>query len=70
MWHTFLLFTRDYATFCETHFGAFLHHVPDEAVEEGALRERISRQFGLVYDLLGEATLTAWYDECRYALPA
>src|SRR5947208_1283923 len=26
MWHTFLLFTRDYADFCERHFGTFLHH--------------------------------------------
>lgn len=28
MWHTFLLFTRDYATFCERNFGFFLHHEP------------------------------------------
>jgi hypothetical protein len=75
MWHVFLLFTLDYADFCERHFGAFLHHVPDEAeeetpVEEEGLRERVARQFGLVYDVLGEATLTAWYDECRYAVPA
>jgi len=28
MWHTFLLFTRDYAEFCKKCFGKFIHHVP------------------------------------------
>lgn len=27
-WHEFLLHTRDYANFCERHFGCFLHHDP------------------------------------------
>jgi hypothetical protein len=76
MWHSFLLFTMDYASFCERYFGVFLHHVPDEQEEEDVdtdeelLRERISKQYGLVHDLLGEETLMAWYDECRYAVPA
>jgi hypothetical protein len=74
MWHAFLLFTLDYAEFCERHFGAFLHHVPDEAEEgetdEGDLRERLVAQLGLICDALGEGTLIAWYDECRYAVPA
>jgi hypothetical protein len=76
MWHTFLLLTRDYADFCDRFFGTFIHHVPnddeDEVAEEKeeALRQRLNRQFGLVFDLLGEETLTVWYDECRYAVPA
>jgi hypothetical protein len=74
MWHTFLLFTMEYADFCERHFGFFLHHIPAEAdgesaVHEENLRARVQRQFELVYDVLGEETLTAWYDECRYAGP-
>lgn len=28
MWHTFLLFTRDYAEFCKESFGKFIHHSP------------------------------------------
>ncbi len=28
LWHTFLLFTRDYAAFCQSSFGKFIHHVP------------------------------------------
>jgi hypothetical protein len=77
MWHTFLLFTMDYADFCERYFGHFLHHVPGEAATESeapvdgsAVRAQVERQFALVYDVLGEETLIAWYDQCRYAAPA
>jgi hypothetical protein len=28
IWHTFLLFTREYAAFCQAAFGSFIHHVP------------------------------------------
>lgn len=79
MWHTFVLFTRDYAEFCYHHFGTFLHHLPEDGGDEasgsapGPAEETISRlerQYGYVYDLLGEETLRAWYDECRYAAPA
>jgi hypothetical protein len=71
MWHTFLLFTPDYAAFCERYFGFFLHHVPagdEEEVPEDreAVRAQLERHFGLVYDVLGEDTLTAWYEDCRY----
>ena len=29
LWHTFILFTREYAEFCESQIGRFLHHYPD-----------------------------------------
>ena len=29
MWHTFLLFTKDYAGFCQQYFGEFIHHLPN-----------------------------------------
>jgi hypothetical protein len=32
MWHEFLLHTRDYAVFCDTAFGRFIHHVPESAI--------------------------------------
>ena len=71
MWHTFLLFTLDYAAFCDRYFGFFLHHVPgDDAAEPASLdavREQLERQYALVYDVLGEQTLLAWYDRCQYA---
>lgn len=27
-WHAFLLFTRDYASYCDERFGCFIHHEP------------------------------------------
>jgi hypothetical protein len=78
MWHAFVLFTRDYAEFCQLHFGRFLHHVPEVEDEEGGpapepaeeAGARLERQFSYVYDVLGEETLRAWHDECRYAATA
>lgn len=29
-WHTFILYTREYATFCERVAGYFIHHVPND----------------------------------------
>ncbi|MGH0004846.1 hypothetical protein ACQU0X_32695 [Pseudovibrio ascidiaceicola] len=29
LWHTFVIFTRNYAQFCKQVAGCFLHHVPD-----------------------------------------
>lgn len=31
MWHTFILITRDYASFCDEMFGRFIHHDPGYA---------------------------------------
>ncbi len=72
MWHTFILFTRDYAAFCQKYFGVFVHHVPEtedaeEEVDADALRARLETQFTLVYNVLGAATLRSWYDQCRFA---
>ncbi len=73
MWHTFLLFTRDYAAFCEEHFGFFIHHVPNEdeaddaPLDDASLRAGLEQQYAFVYDVLGEDTLQAWYGDCRYA---
>lgn len=29
-WHTFVLYTQDYAAFCKRIAGRFIHHIPDE----------------------------------------
>lgn len=29
-WHHFILFTRDYATFCHDYIGSFIHHCPHQ----------------------------------------
>jgi hypothetical protein len=29
-WHTFLLYTKEYAAFCDRVAGRFIHHMPDD----------------------------------------
>lgn len=68
MWHTFLLFTKDYAEFCDRHFGFFIHHYPMTRAEK-ARAESESRETRLestrkvyeyIYDQLGPETLKKW----------
>ncbi|MEU4410789.1 hypothetical protein AB0F88_40315 [Streptosporangium sp. NPDC023963] len=33
-WHTFILYTREYAEFCQETAGRFIHHVPDDVPGE------------------------------------
>ena len=35
LWHTFLLFTRDYQNFCEEYLGRFIHHDPNGGFPTG-----------------------------------
>jgi hypothetical protein len=62
MWHTFILFTRDYAAFCQSHFGYFIHHQPniDDANVLDA-EERLGKFLSLVYDELGAETFMRWF---------
>jgi hypothetical protein len=66
MWHTFILFTHDYAAFCEKNFGAFIHHVPQTKSETPltteARMERIQFTLEFIYDRLGPDTLSQWCD--------
>jgi hypothetical protein len=37
-WHCFILFTRDYAAYCQSRFGRFIHHDPMESVDTHAYK--------------------------------
>ncbi len=78
MWHTFLLFTKDYSDFCQRHFGFFIHHYPmsreqkrlaTEEQERDPSAFRIKRMSELrpvyeyIHDVLGRETLIRWIDE-------
>lgn len=78
MWHTFVIFTRDYDRFCQKYFGFYVHHQPRTQVEknawakkveedpEGAMRERramMKRGYELVYDRLGASVLKTWCED-------
>ena len=34
LWHEFILFTKEYETFCKGAVGHYLHHVPSEAMQD------------------------------------
>lgn len=40
-WHSFLAHTREYAAFCDRHFGTFVHHepMPRDAPRDGPPKE-------------------------------
>lgn len=76
MWHTFILFTRDYCEFCTCYFGRYLHHrpAPQSAYHEqikayesnrgeymARQKKAFADQYGLIHDLLGEDVLIKWY---------
>lgn len=78
MWHTFILFTKDYHDFCQKYFGDYLHHFPTARSEYNQTiteyehspetviernRQLFAEQYSLIYDLLGEDTLVKWYGE-------
>ena len=85
MWHTFILFTKEYTDYCLEHFGHYIHHAPTthaikvsmgkqmKAAPAAFMRKRragMEKQYGYIYDVLGEETLLKWYREypARYSL--
>jgi len=63
-WHTFILYTREYAAYCEAVCGEFIHHCPTDTpeLEAVAVGSNSTVEFmaanGIVYDpqLWGTAT--------------
>ncbi len=78
VWHSFILFTKDYHYFCMTHFNLFLHHIPTPEKEkkrtikqynistkkwEQDFQQQIATQMKWIYLFFGESTLLRWYKE-------
>lgn len=65
MWHVFLLYTRDYAAFCEKYFGEYLHHQPDLVpyFEQKGFRFDTNLEKFLNYGmgLFGEEVIRRWF---------
>jgi len=64
MWHTFILFTKDYQSFCEEYLGRFVHHVPSESAGERpdlTMRETAQRLFSNIDERFWSACLN---DDC------
>lgn len=76
LWHAFILFTRDYQTFCQEYLGGMIHHDPlEQEVKESfrilcetdpeAAREvrkkEMRPQLEFIQKHLGEDVLKSWY---------
>lgn len=66
MWHTFILFTHEYADFSKKYFSTFIHHVPNtekrDSVGDGYELE-LTNYLSYIYDNLGEETVRLWFNE-------
>ncbi len=59
IWHQFLLFTKEYHTFCEKYFGQYMHHTPADEEENnteniGKLQKDAENFVMLYYQTFGE----------------
>lgn len=65
-WHQFILFTKEYAAFCHTYFGNFIHHCPSTAPrseEERSIEVASLAQFWERYiELFGTPPSDIWND--------
>lgn len=55
-WHTFILYTKDYAEFCERVAGRFLHHTPDTYGGRGNTLDTVAA----IVQMHGAADLELW----------
>ncbi|KTD73778.1 hypothetical protein [Legionella tucsonensis] len=65
MWHTFLLFTKDYMSFCKIYFDDYVHHVPnveEEAINEAQFKDDLTKYLSFIYDVLGEEAIINWFE--------
>jgi len=59
VWHEFVLFTRQYANFCNNHLGKFLHHSPNTTstpAAEGSVERFLTlytKNFGAPHEIWG-----------------
>lgn len=43
-WHTFILYTHDYAEFCKKVAGSFIHHVPNDGSHSAHAPEELTNR--------------------------
>ena len=74
MWHNFMLFSKDYNSYCFDKFGFFIHHQPTTKRESEKWElnkkenlkiyfENLKKQYDIIYDFLGRDTLVIWYND-------
>lgn len=74
VWHQFILFTRQYADFCNRHYGAYSPHSPSNAPvsaknKAGQTQIATFKEFQAHYEkVFGEPLPDCWYDERHVCL--
>ena len=63
VWHDFILFTREYAGFCQAAFGEFIHHVP--RTSRDPLPEPAPERFVTAYEEAFGPLPAVWGDRLR-----
>ena len=76
MWHTFILFTRDYHNFCYKYFSRFIHHTPLTYLEKKDFQGNLLRNkkntildiknkqknlLEYLLEIFGKETVIKWY---------
>lgn len=62
-WHEFILCTRAYQSFCETHFGKFIHHSPGGSDQEN--HEQYKETLRLYRQKFGSPDQSFWASEAE-----
>jgi hypothetical protein len=66
-WHQFILFTAQYADFCQRFFGRYIHHSPSNAPNVEDPKQRPVASFAMFAEryeeLFGSPLPDIWYDE-------
>lgn len=60
-WHNFILYTRDYASFCDNYFGRFLHHQPHDSFTNHKASGGALRTLQAAYEAFGFDLSDNWH---------
>ncbi|QWK81231.1 glycine-rich domain-containing protein [Ochrobactrum sp. BTU1] len=55
LWHSFIIFTEDYASFCEEVAGHFIHHLPNDESSTKSASLISALRFNMAYESLFNA---------------
>jgi hypothetical protein len=60
-WHCFLLFTQDYADFCQRFFGTFIHHTAHRVGELRSQRVELIPSIDAMHQFFGGIPSSNWH---------